>query len=77
MDHHHRGQRRVGGEYTSLAFNWAGNPRISYYDNTNGDLKYASYNGAAWAITTVDSAGEGVLYVARPRLGREPPHQLL
>ena len=45
----------------SLALDSAGNPRISYCDGTNENLKYAAYDGAAWTITTVDSAG-GVGY---------------
>ena len=43
--------------YISLQIDNAGNPHISYYDQTNADLKYAKWNGTAWAIQTVDSAG--------------------
>jgi PKD repeat protein len=49
------------GSHTSLAFDSCcgaiGNPAISYYDATNGDLKYAHWNGTKWDIDTVDSAG--------------------
>ena len=45
------------GLYTSLAFNRDGRPAISYYDDTNFDLKYAEFDGASWQISTVDSAG--------------------
>jgi hypothetical protein len=34
-----------------------GRPRISYFDLTNTDLKYAAYDGSAWQIETVDGAG--------------------
>jgi hypothetical protein len=33
------------------------NPHISYYDWTNGDLKYAFYDGSAWQIESVDTEG--------------------
>ena len=45
------------GEFTSLAFGPDGQPAISYYDNANGDLEFARFNGSTWTLTTVDSAG--------------------
>ncbi len=46
------------GYFTSLALDTQGDPRVSYYDATNGDLKYASESGGGWTLETVDAAGD-------------------
>lgn len=39
------------GEYTSLAIDAFGNPTISYYERTNGDLKVVSCNNPSCSGT--------------------------
>jgi hypothetical protein len=50
------------GQYASLALDPTDSyrPRIAYYDArpTNLDLGYASYDGAAWTLTPIDTAGD-------------------
>ncbi|HYN89330.1 MAG TPA: DNRLRE domain-containing protein, partial [Ardenticatenaceae bacterium] len=52
------------GQYSSLALDRAGNPHISYYDETNSALKYARWDGAAWQIQTVDNSGDAGSYTS-------------
>jgi len=63
------------GMATSLALDATGYPHISYNDWTNRDLKYASYNGTAWNIQTVDdSADEVGRYTSLALDGNGYPH---
>ena len=45
------------GKFTSIAIDSNGFKHISYYDNTNDDLKYATDMTGSWVITSVDTSG--------------------
>jgi hypothetical protein len=62
------------GMYNSLALDSQGNPHISYYDNTNGNLKYARWTGSAWEIETVDSGGDVGMYNSLALDSQGNPH---
>jgi hypothetical protein len=46
------------GWYNSIALDSSDNPHISYYDCSNGYLKYAYWTGSSWSISSVDTAGD-------------------
>ena len=40
-----------------MGIDGSNNVHISYYDESNGDMKYAMNTGGGWSIDTVDSEG--------------------
>jgi len=57
----------------SIAVDSNNNPHISYCDE-NGDLKYASRNGSAWNLQTVDSTDKGGYYSSIAVDSKNNPH---
>lgn len=68
---------RVGAD-SSLAIDTANNPRVSYFDSTNADIKYASasYNISSWTWTveTVDASGTAGGFTALALDSSNNPH---
>ncbi len=62
------------GSFSSIAVDGNRRPRISYYDRTNGNLKYAAWTGSSWAIDTVDSDGDVGLSTSIALDGTGNPH---
>jgi hypothetical protein len=48
------------GESSSMKVDHLGHPHIAYYDAVNGNLKYASHDGANWIVETADGSPEDV-----------------
>ena len=61
------------GRHTSIAIDSSNNPHISYYDETNDDLKYAYYDGS-WHTETVDSTGDVGEYTSIALDSSNNPH---
>ncbi len=52
------------GRYNSMTMDKNGKLHISYFDATNGDLKYATNGTGSWLTYTIDSAGVVGLYTS-------------
>ncbi len=50
------------GIYVDMALDSNGLPGVAYYDAENGDLKYAKFDGANWAVETVHAKRTVGLY---------------
>jgi hypothetical protein len=58
------------GLYPSIAIDPdTGFPAIAYYDSSNGNLRYAAWDGDAWNLTTLDATGVVGLF---PSLAFDP-----
>ena len=47
----------IAGEWPSIAVDGNGKLHVSYYDQMNSDLRYATNENGKWVVTTVDSPG--------------------
>ncbi len=65
------------GQYSSIVYDYFADtltryPSIAYYDTTQGNVKYAFYDGAVWTVETVDSAGDVGRHVSLYSEGGDP-----
>jgi hypothetical protein len=74
--HPWRSTRRTGpaSPITPLALDPAGRPHISYFDNSNRDLRYAQLVGGAWETATVDGPGFTGQYTSLALDDQGAPH---
>ncbi len=56
--------------YTALAYDPANNPAIAYTDEGSGRIKFAQWNGSAWAIENVGTGTAGVDLAFDPATGQ-------
>ena len=62
------------GRYTSLTLDSNRYPHISYFDETNFDLKYTRWNGIAWISDTIDTVGHVGMYTSIALDSNDRPH---
>jgi hypothetical protein len=62
------------GWFTSIALDDDNYPHISYYDYTNGDLKYAYWTGSDWDIQAIDTIGNVGRYTSIALNDEGHPH---
>ena len=52
------------GQFASLKLDGGGLPRIAYYESQLRELRYASWNGSAWSVQTVDTTNHVGQYLS-------------
>jgi hypothetical protein len=62
------------GKHSSLSLDRDDRPHISYYDESNGNLKYAWYDGISWFSETVEASGNVGLWTSLQLDGTGRPH---
>lgn len=61
------------GRFNSIALTSAGQARVAYWDATHDQLKFAAFNGTAWAAHTVDTQGANGRYASLALLADGTP----